>query len=375
MEALKAAWDCGAMLQVSKENAVSCLLLDVLEQTDTCGPTRPWAAAYVSHLRALAAEWRTSTVPEREGAEWAGYLMGEVLSATSSRKPILITHSDQLLLSGLEPASAEALLASLDASVRPSDLIVLLLALRPYIFHVTCLARQLWDTITGDNVRLSPLSEVAVIRLLSALSVTHAILTRLLERIDTALLVPVPKTSPAHVNHDLLRKCAMVISTSFAIIALSLHRELEYRERTGTTDESAHIQARMGLLRAQARDMALLGTRALCRAIRQLPPIHFLEIKLSTLRDYAQFALADAEAAPFVSHEQLADLETLAQEIALQGYSLDILASPETALLLSRLEVYLANAQNALNGPIPDMFMPAEEQWILNATAEVGTFW
>ncbi|KAJ7434848.1 hypothetical protein FB451DRAFT_1310666, partial [Mycena latifolia] len=91
MEALKAAWDSGVMLQVSKDSAATCFLLDVLEQLDSCSPSRPWAAAYISHLRALAPVWRTSVLTPPDGSSWAGHLMAEALRATSSRKPILLS--------------------------------------------------------------------------------------------------------------------------------------------------------------------------------------------------------------------------------------------------------------------------------------------
>ncbi|KAJ7688809.1 hypothetical protein B0H17DRAFT_1067671 [Mycena rosella] len=73
--ALKAAWDCGIMLEVSNENTASCFLLDLIAQGDVCSTSRPWASAYISHLRALAPSWRTFGAPPASGSHWAGVLV------------------------------------------------------------------------------------------------------------------------------------------------------------------------------------------------------------------------------------------------------------------------------------------------------------
>ncbi|KAJ7493923.1 hypothetical protein FB451DRAFT_1551216 [Mycena latifolia] len=385
VEALKIAWDCGVILQVSKESAAACFLLDVLEQLDSCGPSRPWAAAYISHLRALAPVWRTSVVSPPDGDRWAGYLMAEVLRATSRRKPILLspfvysTHGDQILLAGPEPPSAETFLGSLESSSRNSGTIVVFQSiLKPYAFHVTCLARQLWETITGDHARLSHFSEGAVIQFLASLSIIHAILTRLLERADTLLASGSMNQGPfPNDEHFIVRNCALGIGLAFAVIALPLHREFEYRERTGSMDDGGHTQERLRLLRAQAREMAVLGAREFARALRYLPPVHYVQINLTTVRDYAQFALEEAEATLLVSPEQVRDLETLSGQLLLSGYSLDLFSSPQNASLFDRLEAYIRNVRRVQDSLDPgnmlgDMLLPLDQAW-LDPAAEVGT--
>ncbi|KAJ7463685.1 hypothetical protein FB451DRAFT_1265219 [Mycena latifolia] len=371
VEALKAAWDSGVILQVSNENAAVCFLLDLLEQFDSCGPSRPWAAAYISHLRALGPAWRASAPVAPDGNHWG--LMFEALRATGSRKPILFTRSDQLLLSGPEPPPPETLLATLEASPRNSGIAPLFQSTRPYAFHVTCLARQLWETVTGDHARLNPVSEVAVIQLLASLSVVHAVLTRLLERADAALhtsgptnqsFFPLTDTDAGgHVRHS-----AAGISLGFALIVLPLHRELEYREQTSLADTSSypHSHARMRLLRAQAHEMAVLGAHEFARAIRYLPPIHYAQIPWATLRDYAQFALDEADGGPAVSYEQMQDLETIAGELVLSGYSLDLFSSPQNASLVDRLVAHTSKAGQASEffdpgGILADMFLPLDQ--------------
>ncbi|KAJ6521612.1 hypothetical protein DFH09DRAFT_1287089, partial [Mycena vulgaris] len=285
-EALKGAWDAGVMLQVSNENAASCFLLDVLETLDLCGISRPWANTYISHVRALAPMWRISALTPPDGGHWAGYLMAEALRATSTLSTELqySSRDDQLLLCGPDPVSPEALLASLEGGTRKSASGIVhssVIPCLPFVhsldvppdtysidtFHITCLARELWETITGDRARLTLISEGAAIHFLASLSLTHAILSRLLTHCET-LLTAVPTTESGFLLEDdsnLIGRCATGIVLGFAGLALSLHQELESRALPPSIADipgsSGHEQERMRLLQKQARDMAALGAR------------------------------------------------------------------------------------------------------------------
>ncbi|KAJ6546672.1 hypothetical protein DFH09DRAFT_1320841 [Mycena vulgaris] len=368
--ALKAAWDCGAMIQVSNENAASCVLLDVLEQLDVCGVSRPWASAYLSHARALAPTWRTSTLAPPDGGYWAVDLMAEVLRATSSRKPILFSRDDQLLLCGPEPLSPEALLASLERVTRKSPTTLVLSSMAAYTFHITCLARELWETLTGDRARLGPVSEGAVIQFLASLSLMHAILSRLLAQCETALLTA-HSTDGFPLEEEktgVLRHCACAFVVGFAGLALPLHRELESRALSPSiadiSGSCADYQGRMRLLQTQACDMAALAAHELAGLIRYLTPVHFP--LWTMIRDYTQFALEQAEAAPVLSHERLRDLQIFAGEIGLAGYSLDLFSSPQNSSLVDRLTVYIYNSPQEpqffeTESALGDIYFPANQ--------------
>ncbi|KAJ7117244.1 hypothetical protein C8R43DRAFT_1037753 [Mycena crocata] len=380
--ALRAAWDIGVMLQVSNENAASCLLLDLLEQSDFSGASRPWASAYLSHVRALAPMWRTSTASPPLAGHWAGALFAEAFLATRNRKPILFTLDDQLLLTGPEPPPPDTLLASLEASAETPGVGVLLEAIRPYTLNVSCLARQLWETISGDHARLSPLSESAVMNFLSSLSLIYAILSRLLDRADS-IVTPTPKYAasfPLSGEHQdaIARSCAFAITMGYTMLAYALHRELEYRHMTadGATADR-HTQTRMELLRTQAREMARLGVPALARAIRRryLPAVHYAPLQWHTVRDYAQFALHEIEAGAGTgtlcnnNSERLRDLATISEQLGMVGYSLDLLSSPPAAALIARLDAYIDGATGAApyfdsNNILEDMFLTLDNAWM-----------
>ncbi|KAJ7237021.1 hypothetical protein B0H12DRAFT_1139591 [Mycena haematopus] len=323
--ALRDAWDTAIMLQVSSENAASCFLLEYLEQSmGNSGLSRPWASAYISHVRALAPIWRTASV------HWSGFLMGEALMSTRDRKPILITHEDQLLLCGPEPPSQEAFLASLEtaaSSHNKSNVEILLQSVKPFLFHITSLARQLWGTINGDHLQSTPLSESAVMQFLSALSLNHAIVSHLLARVDTiiaashSIAIPFERSLVTEntANQDtVVRGCAYGIVLGFTALALPLYTELARRivsedadtHEPGPQPLASHARDRMRLLATQAQELTSLGVRELARTIRYLSAVRFVTAQRKTLCDYARFALDEAEARAVVEPERVRDLQT-----------------------------------------------------------------
>ncbi|KAJ6540320.1 hypothetical protein B0H19DRAFT_1175442 [Mycena capillaripes] len=310
--ALKAAWNIGIILRVSDENAASCFLLDLLEQTEFSGLSRPWASAHLSHLRAIPRS-RNSAKP-RESAHWGAFLMIEALISTRSRKPVNVTQQDQLLFCGHEPCSTEDFLASLEAAGRlGAD--VLYQAMRPFTFHITRLARQLWTTIIGDHVRHKPLSESAVIQFLCSLSLVHAALSHLLARADNILAASATPLPPkwsyllGNATEDMIvRRCAYGATMGFIGLVLPLYNELQLR--ADANDAPAHVRNRMCLLRMQACQMVGVAVRELARAIRYLPTVHFDPTQRDTLLGYAQFALNEAMATPLVEPERVRDLTT-----------------------------------------------------------------
>ncbi|KAJ6546718.1 hypothetical protein DFH09DRAFT_1320886 [Mycena vulgaris] len=64
---------------------------------------------------------------------------------------IASTLNDQFSLCGPEPSSLEAFLVSLEKATQKPGLSLLWSSMKPYLFHVTCLARQLSETINGGR--------------------------------------------------------------------------------------------------------------------------------------------------------------------------------------------------------------------------------
>ncbi|KAJ7119724.1 hypothetical protein C8R44DRAFT_878127 [Mycena epipterygia] len=347
-EALKAAWEFGIILQPSNENAVSCYLLDLLEQNNIwtgseawSTASRPWASAYVSHVRALAPKWRASNFVQHDSGQWAGFLMGEALTSTRSRTSMLITLNDQLLLSGPEPPSLMAILTSLEDSTHKPGLP--LMPMQPYLFHATCLARLLSEKINGDYPRLSHLSEAAVIEFLSALSLLHSILSLILGRVDVTI------SSATSRNRDqnqaiflgdspniesIARACAYGVIVGFTGLVLPFYRELELR---GTDDaqQNPRTRERMRVLRMRrlTRWLSSAGARwrAGCATFRGSTTHPCSGATSTSGRSSAPTRRTLPRSVRATSKHAMAD------ELKLMGYSPDF-SMPQAAMLIQRLD-------------------------------------
>ncbi|KAJ7032417.1 hypothetical protein C8F04DRAFT_1261956 [Mycena alexandri] len=361
-KALKAAWDLNIILEPSNENTASCYLLDLMEQSDFGSAGRPWSSAYISHIRALAPIWRASS-PASAAAEWAGFLMGEALISARSKTPLLISPQDQLLLCGPESPSLADMLASLEKATPDPDLTLLLTSSRPYLMHVTSLARELYDTITGEYSRSQPLSEAAVRKFMSALYELHAVLSLLLDRVD--MVITPPGINDLVVLDDssidaLARAVAYGGSFGFSGVVLPFYRELQHRETSDASAQSERTRERQRHLRTQAHDLAVLGARELARGLRYLPKIHYCPVHWPTIRMFAEFCVEEAESGGQLSPEALGDLQTFADEMKLMGYSLDVASTPEAFALLQRLEGHINHA-------IISLFIPTDGEWMEGA--------
>ncbi|KAF7290333.1 Zn(2)-C6 fungal-type domain-containing protein [Mycena chlorophos] len=359
-EALKAAWEVGIMLQASTENAVSCFLLDLLEQMDFSGPSRPWASAYLSHVRTMAPCWHAAGFTTNDATQWAGFLMTEAIISASNRIPLLVTPHDQKMLAGPEVPALEAYLASLERLGRNTgaNLSVLWTSIRTYLYHTTILSRQLSETIAGDYPRLQPLAEAAVLKFLTSLTLLQSSLTLLIDRVEALLDTTAPygmadrsMVLPVEGSADTnIRIAAYGLVFAFVGLALSFHHELEYRATADTT--AAHVvhpgvtgsvRERMGLLRGQARVLCIEGIKDLGRALVRLPRVHYgpTPVQWRIISMSTDFCLREAETASLGSLGLLEAMEALSDELRLLGYSLNGLVTPSLPALIERLEVHM----------------------------------
>ncbi|KAJ7698540.1 hypothetical protein B0H14DRAFT_3653908 [Mycena olivaceomarginata] len=291
--ALKAAWEAGVMLQVTTENAASCYMLEMLEQSNFSGLSRPWASAYLSHVRALAPIWRASTTTSAplDSTRWAGFLTNSSFAAQRLFPP-------------------EEFLASLEAeasSNKPKAEVVFQ-AMKPYLFNIIRLARQLWATIAGDHLPPGPPSESAALQFLSSLSIIHTVLSHLLTRAEVVLAALAATTNPS----DAITR------------SLSTTPPAKRASARGVRAREGDTLPRGGALRSGA-------TPTLC--------------------DYARFALDEAEAAAVVEPERVRDIKTISDQLQISGYSQDLFSDPETVSLVERLDRYL----EAVNAPPVNM--------------------
>lgn len=198
------------------------------------------------------------------------------------------------------------------------------------MFHITCLARQLYETINGgtsftaptfstlnqnlDYARLNPLSEHATIKFLSSLYLVHSVASLLLDRVDAVITSATNDRTPflidSNKNERGARAAAYGAIVGFTDLVLPFYRELEHRSAT----VEPRVRRRMQLLRTQAHELATLGARAFARAIRFLPPIHYAPEHARSVYAWAEFYAAEVDLGPDCAR----DLETCVCPLFLQ---------------------------------------------------------
>ncbi|KAJ7485624.1 hypothetical protein FB451DRAFT_1230559 [Mycena latifolia] len=384
--AISLACETRIHLEVSECNAASCFILDSLAEPGE-SRSRPWAVAYISHVRSLAESWSDA---DRNRAFWSGFLMAEALAATGRRKPILVSHTDQLLMTGSEPpleSMLESLQTAAEAFKKPAAYLAFTV-IRPYLFHITRLCREFYDKIAGDYARRHPIAEVSVITFISALSILESIISFLFGKIDFQA-DPKPLSNELFKVHVLggrhngveenLRSCAFAMFAGYAGLVLALHREMEYR---AAADATHHLTVhdsrryhRTALLRQQAHDIAAGAVEHVVRMIQLLPaPPHIMHLDWSGILGWAQFCLTEADAAGGLSHERVTTFERIINILKAMGYARDI---PQSGVLIERMEAYLLayRAETSLptdNSGLSDLTFSLNNTWMGMFAVDLG---
>ncbi|KAJ7104466.1 hypothetical protein B0H15DRAFT_810166 [Mycena belliarum] len=334
--AINLACDVRIHLEVSNHNAASCFVLDSLEERKP--GSRPWAVAYISHIRVLA----ESRNEDSTKATWSGYLMADALAAISQRKPILVTYNDQLLIAGLEPPSLENMFESLRATIQTSKKHPSQWAwtvIRPFLFHVIRLCREFYDKISGAYARRHPIAEGAAIAFISDLSIMQSTLSMLFAQVDFE-----SQPSPAYVNGS-VRSCALGMTVGYLGLVLALYREMEHRAtarailQCGLHESSATRHDRMALLRHQTYCLAADALAHLVRTAQVVPTLtHILNAKWLNLAGWAEFCLAEADAAGGLAPGRAGAFERIMHMLKLHGYAQD---GAQVSALIERMEAHL----------------------------------
>ncbi|KAJ7500012.1 hypothetical protein FB451DRAFT_1549465 [Mycena latifolia] len=344
-QTLRLACEAGILLEPSGPNALSCFLIQFLENgkphtraeqpfinliaTDNEARSRPWAVAYLSHVRAIAASWDDIEPELYHAVIWRSFLMLEVLDAIQNQQPVLVSHNDQLLISGVETTSLQNLLESMRKTIRAPKLAaevpMAFVVMHPLLFHIIRLGRQLSETITGDFARRHPLDETAVAEFLGALDLLHSIRSLAFDAGELAtgaadaapVFLGLPHTRSMQAN---VRSSALVMTLSDTTLVLALYRELA--RRAGVSPAAADgavgrwTAERAGLLHRQVREMAGHAVAELARALPRLPSLpHLTHVLRPALVAAAQFCLA--EAVP----ERAGVIEAIADALKLVGYA------------------------------------------------------
>ncbi|KAF7343905.1 Zn(2)-C6 fungal-type transcriptional factor [Mycena venus] len=257
----------------------------------------------------------------------------------------------------------------------------------PDLFHVTRLARDLYEKITGDFARRHPLDEGSITEFISSLDHLHSIRSLIFDREDEnypgdSLFNPSAQRRDVHLN---LRSCAYIMTFSRATLVLGLHRELVRRAAISSSSSPAiglaaadHWAAeRLVLLRRQVSEMADLALGEIARGLRTMPSLpHIAHLHRDNVVAWAEFCLDEADAAGSVSPERAAIIETISEALKLVGYSW--LLPPG---LVERLDAYVDTHRPS--GSLPPVFSedsmfldmfpaPLDNNWVSMFTVPPG---
>ncbi|KAJ7769576.1 hypothetical protein DFH07DRAFT_938206 [Mycena maculata] len=383
-QTLRLASEAGITLEPSEDNAMSCFLMQFLENENQAN-SRPWACAYLSHVRAIAASWKEVHITHYHTAVWTGFLMTEVLESTLHRKPVLVSHNDQLLITGVEPLSLQSLFVSVQTTLQGPNTSpqkhVLFTILHPFLFHVTRLARQLSETITGDFARRHPLDETSATEFLSALTILHSIRSLVFDQSDLDSYPADPLFQSRHTRgaHVDLRTCAHMMTFASAKLVFALHSELSRRAALPMVASGRGVLTsqwaaeRLDLLRRQAREMAGFAVEEVARAVRFLASLpHLTHLERGGLIASAQFCLDEGDAAGGVAPERAVAIEAISDALKLIGYSWEL---PQG--LVERLDAYVDTHRGASpsfgdDSMFLNMFPPPMDNWMSMFTVPYG---
>nr|GAT51255.1 predicted protein [Mycena chlorophos] len=352
--ALYVAGDARVQSQASEFNALSCFLLDSLEG-DIETNTRPWAASYMSHARALMASWPDGKF---DRAVWSGFLFSEVSRALLHRGPVLVTFADQLLAAEGDQPSLESFLEKAHkeaAAPSPKPRLKMCLELvEPFMFHATRMGREFFETVSGDFARRRPVSELAVRKLLDELTTMQALMSYCFTGVDfpdeTSLQEDAsrPETSPG------IRGCTFGMSIMFTGLTIVVYDELKLRSREAIRELPSSVSSnhapwsssRLALLQSQARSLALSALPDIIRALKlQMFPLYGLVVMWTQIMRWAEFCADEADLSGGIDGisgvENVNLIEVFERMLyALKGIGYSS-ASPRLDTLIERLEAHV----------------------------------
>ncbi|KAF7299026.1 Zn(2)-C6 fungal-type transcriptional factor [Mycena indigotica] len=372
------------MLEPSEMNMASCLLLETLQENFEQS-SRPWASAYISHLRAIA-----PSLSDQEPAPimWASYLMAEGLRAAINRKPVLVSYADQLFFfKGPPPPPLDSLLDMVQQqSSNPSPYNfknttapLVFSCIRPFVFHTTQFTRDFYEQLLSDFARRTPPSETMIVKLLSTLSTMQSLISYCLSDIEFPDAAAIRHISNAELRSRVetfpeIRSCAFAMTVAFASLSLTLHRELEERAMSTANElfESTplHVgclmpsttkwaQTRMASLRQQAYELV-------CSAVPDLQRILCIEsyplsgnaVAWSNLADWAKFLADEADSSGGIPDTHFPIFERLGNALKFAGYSQ---VSLHLDRIIDRLDSHIAAycLKTSVN-KVPELFLQPE---------------
>ncbi|GAA6015813.1 hypothetical protein JCM10207_008805 [Rhodosporidiobolus poonsookiae] len=384
--ALQFAKEADVLLEPTVENASTCMLMNMLANSDDLPPkSRPWQAAYLSHVRALAESNGTSEPLPINAVRWACYMCVESI-ADASEGRMNLTRADELLFVGGEPPEMPAYIKGLQHTLeRPVDR-TLWPDLKPYCLLFLKTARELTTNLLGAHVRRLPLDEHAVLQSLSALHDLHAaadglsqIVLRLLDQYQPMAVNFFPAAIAGSGKIRMNRAGSLGAMRCLAIftwtsLVLPLYREMRRRSQLNhqhrslsfdSTSASQRLSAeRVETYVRQARELCFLAVEPLAECLVTAPVTIVALNRRKTMEEWATFVVEELELGTVDMDDKTSRMvEHLVSILRHHSYvysttAIDNLVSE----LESRLYAYrLVNQPTLYEMPTPTFFNPPSQ--------------
>ncbi|KAM0755626.1 hypothetical protein T439DRAFT_7979 [Meredithblackwellia eburnea MCA 4105] len=238
----------GSMVVCGEEQAASCHLMDIMETRLGLTSVRPYASAFVSHIRSMAEDLDESGRSKLSSTaiHWSPFIMQEAIVAQLALKTSLFTKNDQRLMCGTFPSVLD-ILAIPTTGVPVTDATTLFwMPIQPFVHGVADLAREASETLTGVYPRTHVLDEASLERWLSRLDELLQLLAVILSRAEDQLsaTATIAYNLPPHKEEErrfVARACRYTMPLAWASLVLPVWREVQRRriQRTAATQQSA----------------------------------------------------------------------------------------------------------------------------------------
>ncbi|KAL1671962.1 phosphoribosylglycinamide synthetase [Schizophyllum commune] len=326
-EAVRQAHLDGITSMASRENAASCLLLNILDIAHKPNTTLPWATAFVWQLRSLSDMnaidatfdiWDTSS-RALAGFQWRVALVFIAISAIKTGKSLPFSAEDEDLICGSKPVSVEDAFEQASSLSRRDAVVLLMQSVYTRSIH---LIRDALAKVVGTRARRNPPDDFTVLQHITAAERHYEHLVRLRRFLH------------AYAAGPSLMLCLHSTSVAHCALTVALYRALASQLNAGYESELSKS------LRKRARALARRAVVDAVEDVRSVVASHWLRFNQAGGFDaWAEVLLDDHEdddqggITLYERHQaltRLRDLLAFSQFIGVEG--IDMIPAIDAAL-------------------------------------------
>ncbi|KAI4519067.1 hypothetical protein K525DRAFT_206990 [Schizophyllum commune Loenen D] len=328
-EAVRQAHLDGITSMASRENAASCLLLNILDLAHTPNTTLPWATAFVWQLRSLsdmdaidaAFDIWDSSSRDLAGFQWRVALVFIAISAIKTGKTLPFSAEDEDLICGSKPVSVEDAFEQASSLSRRDAVVLLMQSVYTRSIHIM---RDALAKIVGVRAHRKPPDDFTILQQVTAAERHYEHLIRLRRFLR------------AYAAGPSLMLCLHSTSVAHCVLAVALYRALASHLDVARGYESELAKN----LRKRARALAQRAVVDAVEDVRNVVASHWLRFnQVGGFDAWAEVLLDEHEddgqdeITVYERHQaltKLRDLLAFSQFIGVEG--LDMLPAIDAAL-------------------------------------------